>query len=53
MIDDWGWLDTADEPRYTAEEILRVADWLVQQGHAESGYAERLRLVLKTDRISP
>ena len=53
MTEDWAWIDAADEPRYTPEEIMRVADWLVREGYAKPGYAERLRLVLKPDRISP
>jgi hypothetical protein len=31
---------------YTTEAILRVADWLVANGHAKPGYAERLRRAL-------
>ena len=43
MSEDWAWIDAADEPRYSIEEILRVADWLVKEGYASPGYAERLR----------
>src|ERR671914_2231583 len=41
MTEDWAWIDAADEPRYTPEEIMRVADWLVREGYAKPGYAER------------
>jgi hypothetical protein len=43
VSEDWAWIDAADEPRYSIEEILRVADWLVKEGYASPGYAERLR----------
>jgi hypothetical protein len=49
MTEDWAWIDAADEPRYTPEEIMRVADWLVREGHAEPGYAEKLRRALTAE----
>jgi hypothetical protein len=45
--DEDGWLDTDDEPPYSTAEILRVADWLVQEGYAEPQYAETLRRVME------
>ena len=46
MTEDWAWIDAADEPRYSPEEILRVADWLVKEGYAKPGYAETLRCAI-------
>jgi hypothetical protein len=41
------WFDAGeDEPRYSTEEIMRVADWLVREGYAKPGYAEKLRRAL-------
>ena len=41
--EEWGWIDGEQEPAYSPEEIMRVADWLVQKGYAKPGYAEALR----------
>ena len=43
------WIDTDEEPRYTAEEILRVADWLVRERRVDPRYAERLRQALESE----